>query len=129
MPLIRIDIYKGKSREYKKAIFDGIHDALVESFNIPEDDRNQRLYEFDNENFESSTNKTNNFTIIEITAFKGRTKEAKKVLYQKITEKLFKNPGISPTDIVIYINEPVLENWGIRGLPGDEVVLGFKINV
>ena len=41
MPLVRVEIMKGKSSEYKKSILDGIHSALVEAFKIPEYDRNQ----------------------------------------------------------------------------------------
>ena len=42
MPLVRIEVYKEKNSEHKKAILDGVHDALVSVFKIPEDDRNQR---------------------------------------------------------------------------------------
>ena len=38
-PLIKIEIRKGKSAEYKKAILDGVHKALVDAFKIPENDR------------------------------------------------------------------------------------------
>ncbi|MGC8771728.1 MAG: tautomerase family protein [Brevinematia bacterium] len=65
MPLVRVDIYKGKSQEYKKALLDGIHQALVEAFKIPENDRNQRLYEFESENFDRKIGKLENFTINE----------------------------------------------------------------
>ncbi len=42
MPLVKVEIIKGKPQEYKQALLDGIHDALVEAFKIPEDDRIQR---------------------------------------------------------------------------------------
>ncbi|MGZ7117831.1 MAG: tautomerase family protein, partial [Methanobacterium sp.] len=51
-PLVKIEILKGKSKEYKKALLDGIHDALVESIKIPDNDRFQRLYELEEDNFE-----------------------------------------------------------------------------
>ncbi len=35
MPLVRVEITKGKSREYKQALLDGIHAALVEAFKFP----------------------------------------------------------------------------------------------
>lgn len=35
MPVVRAEILKGFSKEYKKAIMAGIHDALVFSFKIP----------------------------------------------------------------------------------------------
>jgi phenylpyruvate tautomerase PptA (4-oxalocrotonate tautomerase family) len=129
MPLVRVEIYKGKDKAYKQAILNGIHDALVTAFRIPESDRNQRLYELDEDNFERNTNKTDCFTIIGITAFKGRSPEAKRQLYRAIIDNLKRDPGISETDIIVYLNEPPLENWGIKGLPAGELDLGFEIRV
>ncbi|MGI5854687.1 MAG: tautomerase family protein [Bacillota bacterium] len=130
MPLVKVEILKGKSQEYKKAILDGIHSALVEAFEILDGDRMQRLYELDEDCFERSTNKTENITLIELTVFKGRSFEAKKKLYSAIVRNLAKSPGIDGKDIFIVINEPPLENWGVKGgLPASEVNLGFKIDV
>ncbi len=130
MPLVKIEIYTGKSSEYKKAILDGVHLALVKAFQIPDDDRMQRLYELDSDHFEVAKSKTNQCTIIEITAFKGRSLEAKKKLYKEIVNNLKINPGIDGNDITIVLNEPPLENWGIRGgNPASEVNLEFEIEV
>lgn len=130
MPLVKIEIRAGKSAEYKKAILDGVHQALVQSIRIPDHDRIQRLYELDAGNFEASPNKTDNITIIEITMFKGRSIKAKKQLYKTIVDNLAKNPGIKGDDITIVLHEPPLENWGIRdGKPAKEVDLGFKLDV
>jgi hypothetical protein len=45
MQLVKVEIFKGKTKEYKEALLDGIHDALLTAFKIPMDDRTQRLYE------------------------------------------------------------------------------------
>jgi phenylpyruvate tautomerase PptA (4-oxalocrotonate tautomerase family) len=131
MPLVKIEIYEGKSLEYKAAILDGVHRALVTAFKILEDDRNQRLYELIPAHFERRTAKySDNFTIIEITAFKGRSLNAKKSLYREIVKNLAEKPCIKPSDVLIVINEPPLENWGVSGgRPASEVDLGFDINV
>ena len=130
MPLVKVEIRKGKSREYKKAILDGVHDALVQAIKIPDHDRFQRVYELDEANFEAPEGKTDSVTLIEITMFQGRSFEAKKALYKAITENLAKNPGIDGNDITIVIYESTLENWGVRGgKPASEVDLGFKIRV
>jgi 4-oxalocrotonate tautomerase family enzyme len=130
MPLVKVEILKGKSSEYKKALMDGIHSALVEAIKIPDDDRMQRLYELGYENFEIASSKTENITLIEITMFAGRSSEAKKKLFKGIVENLAKAPGINGNDITIVLNEPPLENWGIRGgKPANEVNIGFKIEV
>ena len=130
MPLVRITIRSGQSANYKKELLDGIHKALVMAFRIPEHDRYQIFHELDAEHFEAPQAKTEKVTMIEITAFKGRSNEAKKQLYQVIVENLAKNHGIKGDDIMIIIHEPPLENWGIRGgKPANEVQLGFKVDV
>lgn len=88
------------------------------------------MYEFDDESFERSINKSRSFTIIEITAFKGRSREAKRMLYQRVVENLKAALGIEPKDILITINEPELINWGINGGKcADETDIGFTVNV
>ncbi len=130
MPLVKIEIREGKSKEYKKALLDGVHEALVQSIKIPDYDRTQRLYELDADNFEATPNKTDNITVIEIVMFKGRSIEAKKQLYKTSVNNLTENPGIKGDDIIIVLHEPSLENWGIRGgKPSSEVDIGFRIDV
>jgi phenylpyruvate tautomerase PptA (4-oxalocrotonate tautomerase family) len=129
MPLVRIDIVTGKSAEYKKALLNGIHDALEEAIKIPDSDRRQRLYELNDFDFER-TGRTDAYTIIEITMFKGRSFEAKKALYSAIVRNLEASPGIPGGEVTIVIHEPPLENWGIRGgKPASEVNLGFNVNI
>ena len=130
LPVVRIEIYKGFDAGYRKKILDGVHQALVDSFKIPDSDRNQLIYEFDDDSLERSANKSRSFTIIEITAFKGRSREAKRMLYRKIVENLKTSPGIEPKDILITITEPELVNWGIHGGKcADETDLGFDVNI
>ena len=129
MPLVKITIRSGKSTDYKKALLDGVHNALVQTFRIPEHDRFQMFYELDMDHFESPANRTDNITIIELTVFNGRSYKAKKDLYKTIVDNLATTPGIDGNDIMIILNEPPLENWGIRGgKPASEVDLGFNIH-
>jgi phenylpyruvate tautomerase PptA (4-oxalocrotonate tautomerase family) len=130
LPVVRIEIYKGFDAGHKRKILDGVHQALVESLKIPDSDRNQLIYEFDDDNFERSSSKSRSFTVIEITAFKGRSREAKRMLYQKIVENLKTSPGIEPKDVLITILEPDLVNWGIQGGKcADETDIGFNVDV
>ena len=115
MPLVRIDMIRGKSPEYKKAVFEGVHAGLIEALEIEDWDRFQRIVEIDKEDFEVPEGKTDNFMIIELTLFPGRTREQKKRAIELITEKRTDKPGIAATDIFIVINEPPLENWGMAG--------------
>ena len=116
MPLVKIEIIKGKSLEYKKTVLDAVHVALENAIQIENWDRFQRLYEIEDDLFERSKNKTDKFTMIEITMFPGRTKEKKSILYKEIVKELNERLGIEPTDIFIVINEPANENWGLAGI-------------
>ena len=49
MPLVRVDMIKGKSPEYKKTLFDCIHSGLVKSIGIEDWDRFQRIVEIPEE--------------------------------------------------------------------------------
>lgn len=115
MPLVRVEIIKGKSAEYKKNILECIHEGLLESIGISDWDRFQRIIEIDRADFETAPEKTDQFMIIEITMFQGRSKEQKKELIETVTRKLGERLGIAPTDVFIVIHEPPNENWGLGG--------------
>lgn len=106
---------KGKTPEYKKAVFDSVHSGLIDSLGIEDWDRFQRIIEYDKTDFETAPGKTENFMIIELTLFPGRTKEQKAKAIELITANLVSRLGIEPTDIFIVITEPPFENWGMGG--------------
>ena len=130
MPLVKISIRKGRSKSEKQALMDAVHEALVEAFNIPDWDRNQRISEFENEDFEIPNNRTDYFTLIEIIIYPGRSLNVKRELYKMINDRLKSIGYTSLNDIVIVLLEPPLENWGIRGgIPASEVDIGYKLDV
>ena len=115
MPLVKINMLKGKDIEYKKIVLDSVHNGLVSSMGIEDWDRFQRIIEYEKSDFEVAPGKTDNFMIIELTLFPGRTKEQKKAAIETITDNLVHGLSIDPTDVFIVINEPPLENWGMGG--------------
>ncbi|MGH2756247.1 MAG: tautomerase family protein [Actinomycetota bacterium] len=126
MPLVQIEVVKGRSPSEKKALFDAVHDALVEALKIPDDDREQTLVEHESDDFDV---RSSTYTIVRITMFPGRSLAAKRDLYQAIVRNLGRL-GIQPTDVSIVLQEPPLENWAIRGgTPASEVDLGYRLDV
>ena len=115
MPLVRIEIIKGKSAEYKKKMLDAVHIALMKAIQIEDWDRFQRLYEVEDQFFERSEGKTDKFTMIEITMFQGRTKAQKAKIFEEIVKELYEKLGIHATDVFIVLHEPPNENWGLAG--------------
>ena len=61
--------------------------------------------------------------------FEGRTSDTKKELIRQLFSSITDRTEISPTDMEITIFETPKANWGIRGLPADELTLGYKIEV
>ena len=127
MPLIKVHMRDGKTKEHKKAVLDGVYNALVSAFKISEKDRTQLLTEYDAEHFDG---RDENYTIVEIMVFEGRSKDAKKRLYKEIVESVCNTTKLQPTDICIIVNDIPKDNWGIRGgQMASEVDFGFKIDV
>ena len=78
MPLVKISIKQERTSEQKNALLNAVHSALVEEFRVPETDRNQRISEYLENDFEKPPRRTDKYTLIEITIFPGRSAETKK---------------------------------------------------
>lgn len=129
MPLVTVTMIKGKPKEFRKSVLGVVHASLVKAFKIPDHDRNQRILEVDPENYEIPPGKSDKHVTIELTVFPGRSIEAKRTLYKEIVTGLT-GLGIPSDDILIVLNEPPLQNWGIRGgHPANEIDIGFKLEV
>ncbi len=128
MPLVKISMLKIWDDKQKKEISDKIHESLVEAFKIPDDDYMHQIIEFEKNNYLYSAKRTEKYILVEMTIFPGRSKKAKKLLYENIVIKLAELK-ISPTDIIITLNELPLENWGLSGKSGEETDIGFNLNV
>jgi phenylpyruvate tautomerase PptA (4-oxalocrotonate tautomerase family) len=129
MPLVHVSRRVGRSREENARVLAVIHEAIVEAFKTPESDRTQILNELDAAHFEIPGDRTPAYTLIEISAFAGRSVDAKRALYRRIVQRL-EAIGIAPADVLIVLTEPARESWSIRGghAAGD-VTLSYKIDV
>lgn len=129
MPVVHISLIKGRTADQKRELLDQLHHALEETLKIPVHDRTQILHEYTAEDFIVPPGKTNNYTLIEIMMFSGRSKDVKQALFSGITKRL-SHVGISPADVFIILNEQPLDNWGIRGgQQASRVDLGFKVDL
>jgi phenylpyruvate tautomerase PptA (4-oxalocrotonate tautomerase family) len=129
MPLVAIELLRGRNSSEKKAILDAVHDSLVAAFKIPDSDRVQRIVEHAREDFEFPPEHTERYTLITITCFAGRSLTAKRNLYREIVTRL-ERCDIPPRAVKIVLLEVPLDNWGLRGgHPASEIDLGFDIKV
>ncbi len=129
MPLAKIEVRKSRPEEEIADVIEAVYQAQREALKVPEGDRQIRYFEHKPEHFAVPPGKTENYTLVEITLFPGRSLEAKRNLYKSIVRR-FGDLGIDSADIFIVLNEPPLDNWGIKGgSPASEVDIGFKLSV
>ncbi|GGC15375.1 tautomerase family protein [Dyadobacter sediminis] len=129
--MAQIKIYGNKAFLYpiRKKLSDTLHACIVTAFEYPESKRFHRFFYLEEGDFYFPENRSSQYTIIEIALFEGRSIEAKKALYQLIFTHFKQDLAISSHDIEITLTETPLYNWGIRGMPGDELALDYKVVV
>ena len=115
MPLVRIDLRKGKDAAYRQQVARVVYDAMV-GVGVPVNDRFELVNEHDAGNFQYDPDylgihRTDDLVIIQITWNEGRTVEQKKQLYKTIADGLAKSPGVRPEDVFINLVEVKKENW------------------
>ena len=115
--------------EFRNLLSNAIHQALVESLNYPVEKKFQRFIGLAHDDFIYPEDRSENYIIIEISMFEGRTNEAKKRLIQTIFSNIQQQCGISLQDIEITIFETPKSNWGICGQNADELQLNYQVNV
>lgn len=129
MPLAKIETRRPHPPEVVQALMNAVYESFREALKVPEGDRQVRYVEHRPEHFMVPPGKTENATLVEITMFPGRSLSAKRALYGGIVRR-FAALGIAPTEVLIILNEPALDNWGLRGgVPASELDLGFKLDV
>jgi 4-oxalocrotonate tautomerase len=116
MPLARVSLRRGKPATYRKAILEGIYQALRETFNVPEGDRFMILTEHDEDDFVYDPNylgirRSDDLVYIQLTVSNTRPTAQKQELYRRIVAKLTENPGLRPEDVFINLVETLPENW------------------
>ena len=110
-------------------VSDIIHSCVVDALDYPPDKRAHRFFQLDRSEFFYPAGRTDQYTIIELSMFEGRTTETKRKLIRLIFERFQQQLDISPMDVEITIFETPKHNWGFRGRVGDEHELNYKIEV
>ena len=116
MPLVRIDLRQGTSPEYRKAIADGVHLAMIEALAIPAEDRFQVITEHLPENliFDPQylgVQRSDKVVFVQITMSAGRKPQQKRKLFKRMAELLGASPGLRAQDLFVNLVEVSWENW------------------
>ncbi|GLQ31987.1 tautomerase family protein [Litoribrevibacter albus] len=129
MAQIKIYGLQANLEQNREAISNAIHSAVMSSLDYPKEKKFHRFISLDTDSFIYPDDRSEHYLIIEISMFEGRSTDAKKSLIRELFKNINDATGISHQDLEITLFETPKENWGIRGLPGDELVLGYKVEV
>lgn len=120
MPLVTLTVQKPKSNEFKSKMLDAVHTALV-SFGVPATDKFQRVIELDADDFrfdasypDLSSERNNEFVLIEILWSIGRSVKVKKKFLEELMATLAKS-DFNPENVMVVFKETTWENWSFGG--------------
>jgi phenylpyruvate tautomerase PptA (4-oxalocrotonate tautomerase family) len=115
MPLVRIDVNQGRSREDLRRLSQAIHDAILGEYKIPERDyfhiitehpQGQIIAQDAGLGFERSRG----VVMIQIFTQGGRTQDSKQSLYAAIAERL-RTVAVAGEDVFIGYVENAAGDW------------------
>jgi phenylpyruvate tautomerase PptA (4-oxalocrotonate tautomerase family) len=109
VPLVKVNLLKGRSAEEKDAIAASIQTALVSTLEVHDDNRYQLFNEYDGENFRHTSaylgmTYTDQLLVIEITVREGDDDGHKKSLLAAIKRNLVA-AGVVGDDVFVLITE------------------------
>ncbi len=115
MPLLRIDLYQGRTDTELQALLDAVHRAMLAAFKVPERDRYQIVNEHAPtrmimEDTGLDIPRTEKFVFIQVTT-RPRTREEKQTFYRLTIEELERNCTIAPSDVMINCVTCEDEDW------------------
>jgi phenylpyruvate tautomerase PptA (4-oxalocrotonate tautomerase family) len=115
MPLLRIDLYEGRSDAELKKLLDVLHRAMLAAFKVPERDRYQIVHQHPAtgmimEDTGLGIPRTEKFICIQVTT-RPRTREMKQLFYRLVTEELASACDIAPSDVMVNMVTCEDEDW------------------
>jgi 4-oxalocrotonate tautomerase len=119
MPLVCLSLRQGTSVDYRHAISDDVHKALIDAIGILDGDHFQIITEYDPANliydahYMVDNARSEDIVFIQITFVQGRTSAMKQDLYRRIVKNLTENPGLRAEDVFITLVENTPVDWSI----------------
>ena len=114
MPFQRIDLSTARPPEVRARIADAIHRALVETIDVPADDRLQVVTPHPPGELRVARSYLGiahqDPVLVQVTLSRGRTTEQKLALYRRMAE-LAEAAGLPPAELVINLVEVGREDW------------------
>ena len=130
MPQVKVFGLRDVLKPIQSELSDAINDCISEGLKFPAERRLQRFFLMDRDDFiYPASERTEHYTIVEITTFEGRTEETKRNLIRLFYKRVPPVIGCEPVDLDVYIYELPRHAWGLMGAIGDEQQLSYKVEV
>lgn len=116
MPLVRISHLSGKPPQVIAELSERVHRAMVETFDVPPDDRFQIITEHGAAQLVVPAEflglrHSADVVFIQITCAEGRGVDKKKALYAALAAGVSSAASIRPEDVIVNLVETRRENW------------------
>ena len=116
MPLVRIDLQKGKDASYRRKAGQVVYEAMVAHTGVPKNDHFQIIAEHAAENFVFDPDylgihRSSDLIMVQIFFNEGRSVAQKQALYKAIAEGLSAELQVRQEDVFITLVEVKKENW------------------
>jgi len=108
-------------------VSDAVHAALVAAWQLPEGKRFHRFLLLDADDLVAP--RSSDYLIVEVVCFAGRSRAARRALVAAFYDQVAPALGLAVDDLELVILESPAENWGIRGVSGDELALDYRVDV
>ena len=120
MPVINISLFNGRSNDDKNAICKTIIQEMKSAFKIEHNNFHCRIHEYSETEMIVPSVSSKNYISIEIAFMPGKSISEKELFYKNLQKALLAF-NIKENDIIIILQEPIPENWYIRGKTGIEI--------
>jgi 4-oxalocrotonate tautomerase len=116
MPLVRLSIPETFTRERQLALSSAVHDAMVETVNVPAADRFQIVTRHGPDDLVIDPaflgiERGADAVIVQIIFRAGRTSDQKRALFARIAGLAEQNAGMRRSDIMVVLTENALSDW------------------
>lgn len=116
MPLVRVSVPQQLTEAQVRHISESIHQSMVATFNVPQDDRFQVLSRHKPEEIVCTPAylgiaHTERVAFIQITCNEGRTLEMKKALFAALARSIAEGGAVLASDVIVSLVEVKKENW------------------
>lgn len=116
MPLVKFNVPQSIPEDRVAALRAAVHQSLVATANVPEDDLFHVVYRLDEKSLVIDRNflgveRGPEAAIVEITFRMGRTETQKQALYREIVRLAQAKAGFRPEDVMVVLTENTSLDW------------------